>query len=71
MGNTVLTWEIVRVIRHLRNAWVPQKRLASQFNISKGHVSDIVNNKIWIEGKAYHPGPQDVSDFTKPQEVVG
>lgn len=54
MGNKVLSWEIVRDIRELRfgQGW-PYSAIAAKFDISKGHVSDIINNHIWIEGKLY------------------
>lgn len=54
MGNKVLTWEIVREIRSLKfgQGW-PHSEIAKRFNISKGHVSEIINNHIWIEGKIY------------------
>lgn len=55
MGNVVLSWEVVRVIRMMYDGHVTLKRLSAQFNISKGHASQIVNNKIWIEGKEYAP----------------
>lgn len=70
MGNVVLTWEIVSVIRMMYNSHVSLRRISNQFNISKGHASQIVNNKIWIPGKSYHSGPQDKSDFTKEPTVV-
>lgn len=57
MGNKVLSWEDVREIRHEKKHFFrSHSELAQMYGISKGHVSDIVNNKIWIEGKAYHCG---------------
>lgn len=53
MGNKVLDWETIRIIRNLKQGGIPHSQLASRFNISKGHVSQIVNNEIWIEGKIY------------------
>jgi HNH endonuclease len=53
MGNKVLDWDTVRIIRELKKGGVPHNHIAARFNISKGHVSEIINNKIWIEGKEY------------------
>lgn len=53
MGNTKLTWILVKTLRLAKKHGSTHKQLAEQFNISKGHVSEIVNNKIWIEGKEY------------------
>lgn len=54
MGNARLDWEKVRTIRDLHKlVGVPYSRIAIGFNISKGHVSQIVNNEIWVEGKQY------------------
>lgn len=54
MGNKVLSWKIVRDIRELRfgQGWT-LSAIGEKFDISKGHVSDIINNHIWIEGKIY------------------
>lgn len=56
MGNRVLTWDIVRQIRFEKTQGLSHKTLALKYNISKGHVSEIVNNKIWIWGHNYHGG---------------
>ncbi len=54
MGNRVLDWGKVRQIREMKQTQgLSHERLAELFNISKGHVSQIVNNEIWIEGKLY------------------
>lgn len=53
MGNKVLDWGKVRHIRSLKKEGISHNELARMFNISKGHVSQIVNNEIWIEGKLY------------------
>jgi replicative superfamily II helicase len=55
MGNRVLDWEKVRIIRELKKDSVPHRHIAARFGISKGHVSEIVNHRIWIEGKEYAP----------------
>lgn len=53
MGNKVLNWEKVRAIRGLKVSGFSHNKISEMFNISKGHVSQIVNNEIWIEGKTY------------------
>lgn len=53
MGNVRLNWETVRTIRQLHRAGAPYSKLVAGFKISKSHVSQIVNNEIWIEGKLY------------------
>jgi HNH endonuclease/CENP-B N-terminal DNA-binding domain len=66
MGNRVLDWGKIRNIRSLKLEGLSHNELARMFNISKGHVSQIVNNEIWIEGKLYHeqveiPTPEPTS----------
>lgn len=58
IGNAVLNWTAVRLIRARRKElkWT-YKQLCEEFKISKGHVSMIVNNLIWIEEKDYHGFP--------------
>jgi hypothetical protein len=54
MGNTILSWKKVDEIRmHHRIGGWPYSRIAKEYGISKGHVSEIINGKIWIEGKHY------------------
>lgn len=54
MGNKVLTWEIVREIRYLKKELgYSHNTLANNYGISKGHVSQIITQAIWIEGKEY------------------
>jgi len=46
-----LTWEKVREIRRLYAAGgTTQSKLAIQFDISQSVVSEILNNKTWVEG---------------------
>ena len=52
MGNKVLDWDKVRSIRAL-SAEHSYTEISALYGISKGHVSQIVNNEIWIEGKNY------------------
>ena len=40
----------IAMIRVLYDEGVTQKRLALHFKISRRHISDIVNNKVWKEG---------------------
>lgn len=54
MGNTILNWEIVRAIREGKKNGMTHRELVEKYGISKGHVSLIVNNKIWMEGHNYH-----------------
>lgn len=53
MGNKVLDWDKVRIIRGLNQSGVSHSEIGKIYDISKGHVSQIVNRQIWIEGKAY------------------
>lgn len=53
VGNKVLDWDTVRIIRQLSTGGIPYSQLVTRFGISKGHVSQIINNEIWIEGKQY------------------
>jgi len=53
MGNARLDWETVRTIRELHKLGSSYSKLTEGFKISKGHVSQIINNEIWIEGKQY------------------
>lgn len=53
MGNTVLDWDKVRSIRSLSQEYT-YSQISELYGISKGHISQIVNNEIWIEGKMYH-----------------
>lgn len=53
IGNSVLNWGAVRHIREMKAAGKTYSYIRGIYPISKGHVSQIVNNKIWIEGKDY------------------
>lgn len=54
MGNTKLTWEKVEEIRlHHQYGGLSYKKISEMYNISKGHISEIINGKIWIKGKHY------------------
>ncbi len=53
IGNKVLSWEIVKRIREQRSEGKSLNFIRKYWFISKGHASQIVNNKIWIEGKNY------------------
>lgn len=54
MGNKVLNWTIVLEIRRMKSELrTSHSQLSKLFGISKGHVSEIINHKIWIEGKVY------------------
>lgn len=53
--NTVISMEIAMEIRQLRREGWKYEALVEKFDISKGHVSDIVNNKIWIESDSHVP----------------
>lgn len=47
--NFRLSLEIAREIRALKEQGWLHSEIALKFDISKGHVSEIVNNKIWID----------------------
>lgn len=48
--NTKLTWEYVRKIRAIYIIGdITRKELADKYNVSVGHISDILNNKKWKE----------------------
>jgi len=51
-GNVRLTWEIVRQIRKDRaELKLTYRQIRQKYGIdSKGLISEIINNKIWIEG---------------------
>lgn len=51
MQNARLNFEIADEIRELRKQGWTYKQLVDKFKISKGHVSEIVNNKIWVNRK--------------------
>ena len=53
IGNCILNWEIVDQIRAEKLAGATHKALALKFDISKGHISEIVNHRIWIKNKEY------------------
>lgn len=53
IGNCVLTWEVVDQIRAEKLAGATHKELTVKFGLSKGHISEIVNHKIWIKNKEY------------------
>lgn len=49
-GNVVLSWEIVRGIRFDQALGFTNRQLREKYKIeSKGHISQIVNQKIWVE----------------------
>lgn len=47
-GNTKLSFEIADEIREKKRQGKTHKELCEEYKISKGHVSEIVNNKIWV-----------------------
>jgi len=47
-GNTVLSFEIANEIREKKKLGLTHKQLCEEYGLSKGHISEIVNNKIWI-----------------------
>lgn len=55
IGNAVLNWEKVRAIRADRALGLTYRQLVEKYDISKGHVSEIVNHRIWVEGYEYSP----------------
>lgn len=60
MGNKKLNWGTVSEIRRMKRLGFSHSSICLTFNISKGHVSEIVNNKIWIEGKNYYGHLQEI-----------
>ena len=46
-----LTWEIVNEIRKSRKRGVKFRELSEKYGLSTGHISDIVTNKRWKDGK--------------------
>lgn len=46
--NFKLSFEIADEIRQLRAQGWPYRALCEKYEISKGHVSEIVNRKIWV-----------------------
>lgn len=48
MGNKKLDEKEIAAIRMLWGMHYSLRRIGAQFGISKGHVSMIVNNKIWV-----------------------
>jgi len=49
-GNVKLNWEKVRAIRkEYSEGGTLQRELAEKYNISRCHISDIINNKVWKE----------------------
>lgn len=46
-GNSVLTEAKVIEIRQLASQRVPQSAIAKQIGVGQGHVSKVVNRKIW------------------------
>lgn len=52
-SNAKLNWEIVKEIRKRYNEEdIPMNMLAKEYNISKSQISNIINNKSWIEKSA-------------------
>ncbi len=53
--NSKLTYQIAEEIRKIRKeTGLSYSKIGAMFDISKGHVSDIVNNRIWnIDVKQY------------------
>lgn len=47
--NARLSYEIATEIRALKLAGKTHRELAERYDISKGHVSEIVNNLIWVD----------------------
>lgn len=49
-GNSVLTWDQVRQMRAMRVSGMSLKQIADAFEMKNtGHISNIVNHKIWRE----------------------
>jgi len=51
--NAVLTFAIAEDIRALSKDGIPYSRISQMYGISKGHISEIVNYKIWNERARY------------------
>lgn len=51
MGYQRLTWEIVRAIRKEAKAGKTFVTLTQEFEVSRGQLSKILNNKCWVEEK--------------------
>jgi len=51
--NTVINFNIAEEIRALSAAGTPYSVLSTKYGISKGHISDIVNRKIWNRRAKY------------------
>lgn len=47
-GNTVIIFDIADEIREKKKQGLTHKQLCQEYNLSKGHISEIVNNKIWV-----------------------
>jgi hypothetical protein len=47
-GNTVINFDIADEIRGKKKLGLTHRELCLQYGLSKGHISEIVNNKIWI-----------------------
>ena len=48
IGNYILDYDIADQIRKEHKIGKSYKELCNKFGISKGHVSEIINNKIWV-----------------------
>lgn len=46
-GNCVLTYEIASNIRNDSKGGLSYAKISKKYDISKGHISMIINNKIW------------------------
>jgi HNH endonuclease len=46
-GNTVINFDIADEIRAKKKLGITHKILCKEYGLSKGHISEIVNNKIW------------------------
>lgn len=51
--NTVISFDIAEEIRAMSAAGITYKEISAKYNISKGHISDIVNRKIWNRRAKY------------------
>lgn len=47
-GNTVIDLAIANTIREEHKTGIPYSKLSLKYGLSKGHISEIINNKIWV-----------------------
>jgi len=67
--NAKLSFKIADEIRELRKGGASYRELCQKYNISKGHVSEIVNNKIWYREGMVTETREDYRD--EPQDQTG